>query len=49
AKTFTEYLLRIGNGTEPVINNNLICLPDEIVVNPQNNNNDPIDTLSNEV
>ncbi|CAG8599079.1 9139_t:CDS:2 [Gigaspora margarita] len=49
AKTFAEYLLRIGNGTEPVINNNLIRLPNEIVVTSQNNNNDPIDTLSNVV
>ncbi|CAG8842778.1 17680_t:CDS:2, partial [Gigaspora margarita] len=49
AKTFAKYLLIIGNGTEPVINNDLICLPDKIVVTPQNNNNDPIDTLSNVV
>ncbi|CAG8548542.1 24051_t:CDS:1, partial [Gigaspora rosea] len=30
-KTFAEYLLRIGNGTEPTIENDLIQLPDEMI------------------
>ncbi|CAG8733413.1 19329_t:CDS:1, partial [Gigaspora rosea] len=36
AKEFSEYLLRIGNGTEPTIGNNLIRLPDNIVITAQN-------------
>ncbi|CAG8734241.1 36564_t:CDS:2 [Gigaspora margarita] len=32
----SEYLLRIGNGTEPTIGNNLIWLPDKIVITAQN-------------
>ncbi|CAG8712834.1 3934_t:CDS:1, partial [Acaulospora morrowiae] len=30
ASTFMEYLLRIGSGIEPTIENDLICLPDEM-------------------
>jgi hypothetical protein len=37
-------LLRIGNGTEPTIENNLIRLPDEMIVHPENGK-DPIDSL----
>ncbi|CAG8822158.1 3275_t:CDS:1, partial [Gigaspora margarita] len=36
AKEFSEYLLRIGNSTEPTIGNNLIQLPDKIVISAQN-------------
>ncbi|CAG8720022.1 24065_t:CDS:2, partial [Gigaspora margarita] len=36
AKEFSEYLLRIGNGTEPTIENNSIWLPDKIVISAQN-------------
>ncbi|CAG8811051.1 3345_t:CDS:1, partial [Racocetra persica] len=48
AKEFAEYLLRIGNDTELTIENNLICLPDKIVIHPQNDN-DSITTLTNAV
>ncbi|CAG8845830.1 7568_t:CDS:1, partial [Racocetra persica] len=44
AKVFSEYLLRIGNGTEPTIENNLIRLPDEIVI-PLQNSDDSIKLL----
>lgn len=29
---FSEYLLRIGNGTEEIIGNDYVCLPDDIVI-----------------
>ncbi|CAG8664796.1 12324_t:CDS:2 [Cetraspora pellucida] len=45
-RTFVEYLLRIGNGTEPTIDNDLIRLPDEMTVRPQNQE-DSIDPLIN--
>ncbi|CAG8732091.1 7009_t:CDS:2, partial [Gigaspora rosea] len=48
ARTFAEYLLRIGNGTEPTIENDLIQLPDEMIVCPQNNKN-LIDSLINTI
>ncbi|CAG8758411.1 10418_t:CDS:2, partial [Gigaspora margarita] len=35
-KEFSEYLLHIRNGTEPIIKNNLIWLPDKIVITSQN-------------
>ncbi|CAJ0848859.1 20320_t:CDS:2 [Entrophospora sp. SA101] len=43
-KKFAEYLLRIGNGTEPTIGNNLIQLPDKMIIHPQNGK-DPINLL----
>ncbi|CAG8740353.1 38979_t:CDS:2 [Gigaspora margarita] len=36
AKEFSEYLLKIENSTEPTIGNNLIRLPDKIVISAQN-------------
>ncbi|CAG8471117.1 4110_t:CDS:2 [Acaulospora morrowiae] len=47
-KTFADYLLRIGNGTEPTIENDLIRLPDEIIIRSQNNE-DHINLLINAV
>lgn len=34
AQVFAEYLLRIGDGTKPTIGNNLIRLPDKIIIHP---------------
>nr|CAG8555151.1 4908_t:CDS:2 [Entrophospora candida]CAG8561334.1 1102_t:CDS:2 [Entrophospora candida] len=48
AKAFAEYLFRIGNGTEPTIENNLIRFPDEMIVHPENDK-DPIYLLINTV
>ncbi|CAG8798857.1 10026_t:CDS:1, partial [Cetraspora pellucida] len=44
AKAFADYLLNIGNGTEPTTENNLIHLPDEIVIYLQSNE-DSINSL----
>ncbi|CAG8757827.1 17984_t:CDS:1 [Cetraspora pellucida] len=44
AKTFADYLLNIGNSTEPTTENNLIRLPDEIVIYSQSNK-DSINSL----
>ncbi|CAG8597955.1 11583_t:CDS:2 [Acaulospora morrowiae] len=46
ASAFTEYLIRIGSGTEPTIENDLIWLPDEMVIYPHNNN-DLINSIIN--
>ncbi|CAG8523170.1 137_t:CDS:2, partial [Racocetra persica] len=48
ARTFAKYLLRIGNGTEPTIENDLIQLLDEMIICLQNNK-DSIDSLINTV
>ncbi|CAG8591473.1 13438_t:CDS:1, partial [Gigaspora margarita] len=34
AQVFAEYLLRIGDGTKLTIGNNLIRLPDKIIIHP---------------
>ncbi|CAG8687581.1 2460_t:CDS:2 [Cetraspora pellucida] len=43
-KAFADYLLNIGNGTEPTIENNLIRLSNEIVIYSQSNE-DSINSL----
>jgi hypothetical protein len=44
AQAFAEYLLQIGNGTEQMIENELIRIPDHMVVQPQDSEN-PNDAL----
>ncbi|CAG8815890.1 14191_t:CDS:2, partial [Gigaspora margarita] len=33
ANEFKNFLLRIGNGTEKTINNDMICIPNQIIIN----------------
>ncbi|KAK9274843.1 hypothetical protein L1049_022097 [Liquidambar formosana] len=33
---FSDFLLRVGNGDEPVDNDDMICLPDEVVIKYEN-------------
>ncbi|CAG8759208.1 8671_t:CDS:2, partial [Racocetra persica] len=44
ATAFAEYLIRIGNGTKPTIENDLIRLPDKIIINSRDDK-DNISTL----
>ncbi|CAG8510635.1 10177_t:CDS:1 [Ambispora leptoticha] len=45
AKTFAKYLLRIGNGAETIIENDLIRLPNKIIIHLQNDQDSLIDAV----
>ncbi|CAG8829001.1 24384_t:CDS:1 [Gigaspora margarita] len=47
ANEFKNFLLRIGNGTEETVNNDMICIPNNMVINW--NNEQSLQTLIKQV
>lgn len=43
-QTFDEYLLKIGNRTGPIVKDGLICIPDDMIIY-SNDNENPIETI----
>ncbi|CAG8765137.1 25107_t:CDS:1, partial [Gigaspora rosea] len=44
SQSFTEYLLKIGNGTEPTTENGLIHIPNDMIICSYNNES-PVESL----